>query len=197
MARPLRIEYEGAHYHVMSRGNGRQIVFTKAGDYELFLGRLGRFCRQFDVAPLCYCCMANHFHLYIQTRQANLSRFMHSLLTSFVLMRTADKREQPAVERARRSVPFDEVARCVGRQYGVGPDSLMALRGSDRQARRLLMYGVCCYSRAGESLTALAGRFGISLSGLTMACSRIEQQLRRDKTLLQAWLRIEEQLKRL
>lgn len=335
MARPLRIEYEGAHYHVMSRGNRRQVVFTKAGDYELFLGRLGRFCRQFDVAPLCYCCMANHFHLYIQTRQANLSRFMHSLLTSFtlasnrrrrscghlfqsrfaahliesqtyggevsryihlnpvrtrvmkqasisdrrvalraypwssygaclglstapewfdptpllcdwgdrrqvqqrrygqyveqgllrdldnplarldgqailgtesfcdrirrayVLMRTADKREQPAVERARRSVPFEEVARCVGRQYGVGPDSLMALRGSDRQARRLLMYGVCCYSRAGESLTALAGRFGISLSGLTMACSRIEQQLRRDKTLLQAWLRIEEQLKRL
>jgi hypothetical protein len=123
--------------------------------------------------------------------------FCDRIRRAYVLTRTVDKREQPAVERARRSVPFDEVARCVARQYGVRPDSLMTLRGSDRQARRLLMYGVCCYSRAGESLTALAQRFGISLSGLTMACSRIEQQLRRDRTLQETWLRIEQQLKML
>ena len=72
---------------------------------------------------------------------------------------------------------------------GVQPDSLLTLRGSDRQARQLLIYGVCRYSRAGESLTALAQRFGLSLSGLTMARDRVEQRLRRDKKLREAWSR--------
>ena len=41
MARPLRIEYAGAYYHVMNRGNRRQVVFAEPQDYELFLERLG------------------------------------------------------------------------------------------------------------------------------------------------------------
>ena len=333
VARPLRIEYAGAYYHVLNRGNRREIVFAEARDYELFLGRLGQFSRQFEVDLLCYCCMPNHFHLYLRTRQANLSRFMQSLLTSFavainrrrhnsghvfqgrftahlvdneaygaeisryihlnpvrteamrpmslsarrralrafawssyatciglssapawfdpsvllsdwgasrrvqmqrysqyveegllreldnplarldgqtilgtesflahvrrtyVLTRDADKREQPAFARARQSVPFDTVAHCVSRQCGVRPESLLSLRGSDRQARQLLIYGLCRYSRATESLTALARRFGISLSGLTMARDRAEQSLRRDKQLLRTWLQIEQNLK--
>ena len=85
MARPLRIEYAGACYHVMNRGNRRQTVFAEARDYELFLERLGQFGRQFDVRLWCYCCMPNHFHLYLRTEQANLSRFMQSLLTSFTI----------------------------------------------------------------------------------------------------------------
>ncbi len=62
---------------------------------------------------------------------------------------------------------------------------------------QLLIYGVCRYSRAGESLTALAKRFDISLSGLTMARDRAEQTLRRDKKLLEAWSQIEQSLKAL
>jgi REP element-mobilizing transposase RayT len=152
MARPLRIEYAGAHYHVMNRGNGRQVVFTAARDYELFLERLGQFSRQFEVGLLCYCCLPNHFHLYLRTEQANLSRFMQSLLTR---------------------------------------------RGSDRRARQLLIYAVCRYRRAAESLTAMAKRFGISPSGLTMARERVEQTLRRDKKLRETWLQIEQTLQTL
>ncbi len=85
MARPLRIEYAGAYYHVMNRGNRRQTVFAEPRDYELFLERLGQFGTQFDVRVLCYCCLPNHFHLYLRTGQANLSRFMQSLLTSFTI----------------------------------------------------------------------------------------------------------------
>jgi REP element-mobilizing transposase RayT len=81
----LRIEYAGACYHVTNRGNGRQVVFKESGDYELFLERLGQFSRQFEVSVLCYCCMPNHFHVYLRTGQANLSRFMQSLLTSFTI----------------------------------------------------------------------------------------------------------------
>ena len=92
MSRPLRIEYPGALYHVMNRGNRRERVFRKAADYELFLNRLERFAAEFGVEVLSYCLMPNHFHLFLRTREANLSRFMQSLLTSFtVAMNRRDK----------------------------------------------------------------------------------------------------------
>ncbi len=85
MARPLRVEYPGALYHVMNRGNRRERVFRTRADYRLFLERLGRFAEDFEVEVLSYCLMPNHFHLFLRTRQANLSRFMQSLLTSFTV----------------------------------------------------------------------------------------------------------------
>ena len=85
MARPLRVEYAGALYHVMNRGNRRERVFRKTADYGLFLDRLGRFSAEFGVEVLSYCLMPNHFHLFLRTREANLSRFMQSLLTSYTV----------------------------------------------------------------------------------------------------------------
>jgi len=82
MARPLRIEYEGACYHVMNRGNRGEEVYRDARDYELFVDRLAHFAEMFRVGVRSYCLMPNHFHLYLCTREANLSRFMQSLLTS-------------------------------------------------------------------------------------------------------------------
>ncbi|MFA5206611.1 MAG: transposase [Lentisphaeria bacterium] len=86
MARPLRVEFPGALYHVVNRGNRRERVFRSQADYTLFLDRLEQFAKKFDVAVLSYCLMANHFHLFLRTRQANLSRFMQSLLTSFTVV---------------------------------------------------------------------------------------------------------------
>ncbi len=83
MARPLRIEYPGASYHVMNRGNQRQKVFYSASHYELFLDKLGESCVKFNVTVRCYCLMPNHFHLYLKTADANLGRFMQTFLTSF------------------------------------------------------------------------------------------------------------------
>jgi len=123
--------------------------------------------------------------------------FRDRIRRAYVLGREADKREQPAFDRARRSIPFDAVARCVGRRCGVASDSLLTLRRSDRRARRLLVYGVCRYSRGGQSLTALAQRLGISVSGLTMACGRVEQRLRRDTQLRETWRQIEQDLHQL
>ncbi|OGV62967.1 MAG: hypothetical protein A3K19_18260 [Lentisphaerae bacterium RIFOXYB12_FULL_65_16] len=85
MARPLRVEYAGALYHVMNRGNRRARVFRRRADYEMFLDRLGRFAKEFDVDVLSYCLMPNHFHAFLRTREANLSRFMQSLLTSYTV----------------------------------------------------------------------------------------------------------------
>ncbi|MFZ2655999.1 MAG: transposase, partial [Victivallales bacterium] len=70
-------------YHVINRGNQRQKVFHCPSHYEIFLEKLREFSGKFDVDVRCYCLMPNHFHLYLLTREANLSRFMQSFLTSF------------------------------------------------------------------------------------------------------------------
>ena len=84
MSRPLRLEYENAWYHVLNRGNARAAVFQDADDYELFLDQLTRSCTRLSVAVHAYVLMTNHFHLFINTRLANLSRFMHYLQSVFV-----------------------------------------------------------------------------------------------------------------
>ena len=87
MARPLRIELEGAYYHVFNRGNKRQEVYDSKFDYEMFIDRLTHFSAIYDVCIISYCLMPNHFHLYIKTNEANLSRFMQALLTSYTIIK--------------------------------------------------------------------------------------------------------------
>jgi len=77
MARAWRIEYEGAYYHLLSRGNERRDVFRADADRRLFLETLGESCERFDIDLFAYVLMPNHYHLLIRTRQANLSRAMH------------------------------------------------------------------------------------------------------------------------
>jgi putative transposase len=85
MARPLRIEYEGAIYHVTLRGNNRRIIFKHDLDRERFLQKLAESVRQFDIRLYLFCLMANHVHLVLETPRANLSRFMHRLLTAYTV----------------------------------------------------------------------------------------------------------------
>jgi len=79
MARPLRIEYPGAVYHVTSRGNARQAVFLDAGDRKRFLEVLGSVVERFNWLCHAYCLMDNHYHLVIETPEGNLSRGMRQL----------------------------------------------------------------------------------------------------------------------
>jgi REP element-mobilizing transposase RayT len=83
MARPLRIEFEDAIYHVTARGNERQRVFRAAGDRKQFLSLLARSCERFEVSLLVFVLMGNHFHLVAQTHRGNLSRWMHWLMVSY------------------------------------------------------------------------------------------------------------------
>ena len=79
MARPLRIEYEGAVYHVTSRGNARENIYLSDSDREIFLEVLAHVVERFDWICHAYCLMDNHYHLMIETPQANLSRGMRQL----------------------------------------------------------------------------------------------------------------------
>ena len=76
MARPLRIEYPGAVYHVMNRGLARQSVFRDPTDYETFLQVLSDTHTLWGVEVLAYCLMGNHYHLCLRTPTANLGRVM-------------------------------------------------------------------------------------------------------------------------
>ena len=80
MARPLRIEFDGAVYHIMARGNAGDDIFRDDDDRAEFLSVLAEVCEGFDWRVLCYCLMANHIHLVIATDRATLSRGMRQVL---------------------------------------------------------------------------------------------------------------------
>lgn len=85
MARPQRIEYEGAVYHVTARGNERRAIFLDDGDRIRFLRVLGESVERFDVRLYLFCLMPNHIHLVVETPRANLGRFMHQLQTAYTV----------------------------------------------------------------------------------------------------------------
>ena len=83
MARQLRLDYEGAIYHVTVRSNGGEDLFGDDKDRVYLLGRIKESAEQHGVRVYLFCLMTNHFHLVVETPQGNLGRFMQSLLTAY------------------------------------------------------------------------------------------------------------------
>lgn len=83
MARPLRVEYEGAIYHVTIRGNDRRNIFLDDRDRQRFLDRLADCVEAHDIRLYMFCLMSNHVHLMFETPAGNLSDFMHRLQTAY------------------------------------------------------------------------------------------------------------------
>ncbi len=79
MSRPLRIEMEGGLYHVTSRGDGRERIYQDDGDREMFLRVLGQTVERHRWLCHAYCLMGNHYHLLVETPDANLSKGMRHL----------------------------------------------------------------------------------------------------------------------
>lgn len=76
MARPLRIEYSGAFYHVTSRGNEQKDVFKSQRDREKFLSYLESAVVRYGAVIHAFCLMSNHYHLVLETPVGNLSQIM-------------------------------------------------------------------------------------------------------------------------
>ncbi len=79
MARPLRIEFPGAVYHITSRGNAKQFIFMDDVDRGKFLKVLFSVVERFNWLCHTYCLMDNHYHLIIETPEGNISRGMRQL----------------------------------------------------------------------------------------------------------------------
>jgi REP element-mobilizing transposase RayT len=76
MGRAWRIEYEGAYYHILSRGNERKDIFFDDDDRRMFLDTIGEMSERFEINIFAYVLMNNHYHLLIRTQHANLSKAM-------------------------------------------------------------------------------------------------------------------------
>jgi putative transposase len=83
MARKLRVQYPGAIYHVMNRGNQRQNIFRSNNDRFLLLKTLSEACAKTDWQIHAYCLMRNHFHLVVETPKPNLVAGMKWLLGTY------------------------------------------------------------------------------------------------------------------
>jgi len=83
MARVVRLEGEGAVYHVIVRGNERKAVFRDDEDRRGYLDRLAKYRERFGFRLLAFCLMGNHIHLAIERGPTKLSRVMLTLQSSY------------------------------------------------------------------------------------------------------------------
>jgi putative transposase len=83
MARPFRIQYENAYYHVTCRGNSGQAIFSNDADRSSFLDLLDRSSDIYRTEILAYVLMSNHFHLFVKTPLGNLQEFMRHFNISY------------------------------------------------------------------------------------------------------------------
>lgn len=82
MARKLRVQYEGALYHITARGVEQRVIFDDDKDREHFIESMANGVEEYGVRLYLYCLMSNHFHLLLETPSGNLSAFMHKIQTA-------------------------------------------------------------------------------------------------------------------
>jgi len=85
VARQLRIQYEGAIYHLMNRGDRRWEILRDDLDRKRFLEALEAVCQKTGWQVHAYCLMSNHFHLVVETPRANLVEGMKWLLGTYTM----------------------------------------------------------------------------------------------------------------
>ena len=83
MARPLRINFENAVYHIIARGNRKEDIFYSDEDKRLFQEKMNKTFQKYSLVCYAYCLMDNHYHLFLKTPNANLSKAMHYLNASY------------------------------------------------------------------------------------------------------------------
>jgi len=83
MARPPRIQFEGAFQHIYSRGNRRETIFLDDADYQEFEDIILDQSARSEVNLYSWCPLPNHFHLAVETPKANISSFMQRILTAY------------------------------------------------------------------------------------------------------------------
>jgi len=109
MARPLRLSFEDALYHITARGNRRDNIFNSERDKSVFLNRINETFAKYSFLCYAYCLMDNHYHLFIKTPLANLTDGMHYLNASYAnWFRTKYKIIGPVFQGRYKSIIVDE-----------------------------------------------------------------------------------------
>ena len=82
MARPLRVEYSGAVYHVINRGNAGEYLYRSSRDRKKYLSYLAKAVKRFSIKIHTYCLMRNHVHILMETQHPNLSKSVQCINVS-------------------------------------------------------------------------------------------------------------------
>jgi len=150
MARPPRIDFPDALYHVTSRGNGRQQIYWTDDDRQRFLGQLADGVDSAAIVLYAFAMLDNHFHLLARTPRANLSQFMQRLNSSYALY-ARFKHHRPGHQfqgRFQAKLVEDETyLRMLTRYIHLNPIKIAACRKLGRAARvrRLEAYAWSSY----------------------------------------------------
>lgn len=83
MTRPLRINFENAVYHILARGNRKEKIFYSDNDKLIFQKKMNKTFLKYSFICYAYCLLDNHYHLFLKTPKANLSKGMHYLNASY------------------------------------------------------------------------------------------------------------------
>jgi putative transposase len=124
MARPLRIEYPGAFYHVTSRGNEQKDVFRSQRDREKFLDYLASATERYGAVLHAYCLMTNHYHLLLETPDGNLSQIMRHINGAYTTYFNVKRKRAGHLFQGRYKailVEFDEYAMELTRYIHLNP----------------------------------------------------------------------------
>ena len=142
MPRAPRKQFEGALYHVTSRGNGRERIFFDGADRKRFMSQMRDCLTNYGVVLYAYALMPNHYHLLVRTPQGNLSRFMQRLNTSYALYsRYKHKKPGHRLEGRYKAklVEGDEYLMTLTRYIHLNPAKVKAARAMPRGERRALV----------------------------------------------------------
>ncbi|RJP67850.1 MAG: hypothetical protein C4532_13960 [Candidatus Abyssobacteria bacterium SURF_17] len=124
MARPLRIEYPGAFYHITARGNERKDIFRSVGDREQFLSYLESATERYHAVIHVYCLMSNHYHLLLETPSGNLSQIMRHINGAYTTYFNTKRRRSGHLFQGRYKgilVEADEYAKELSRYLHLNP----------------------------------------------------------------------------
>ena len=117
MARPLRIEFAGALYHITSRGDRRESIYEDDEDRETFLDVLAEVIERYNWICHAFCLMTNHYHLLIETVEGNLSQGMRQL--NGVYTQTSNRRHNRTGHLFQGRFKGTEVSRFYGGSPGM------------------------------------------------------------------------------
>ena len=124
MARPLRITFPGAFYHVTSRGNERKTVFKSRRDREKFAEYLESASQRYKAVIHAYCLMDNHYHLLVETPLGNLPQIMHHINGAYTTYFNVKRKRSGHLFQGRYKailVAIDEYAKELSRYIHLNP----------------------------------------------------------------------------
>jgi len=124
MARPLRITFPGAFYHVTSRGNEGRTVFKSRRDREKFVEYLESASHRYKAVIHAYCLMDNHYHLLVETPLGNLPQIMHHINGAYTTYFNVKRKRSGHLFQGRYKailVAIDEYAKELSRYIHLNP----------------------------------------------------------------------------